>query len=65
MDANQDLFAVTTSRVHDGQKIRSTRMLTFRQSVDLYVQECQRKGFEVLSIKHWRFVENIPVPEVK
>jgi biotin operon repressor len=60
MDANQDLFAVTTSRVHDGQKIRSTTMLTLRESVNRYVKECQRKGFEVLSIKHWRFVEEVP-----
>ena len=65
MDANQDLYAVTTNRVHNGEKIRSTKMLIQWLSVETYVKDCQRKGIEVLSIKHWRFIEDIPVPEVK
>jgi len=66
MDANQDLFAVTTSRVHDGETLlRHTNFWSSRENAENYARSCRIKGFEVLSIKHWRFVENIPVPEVK
>ena len=61
----KELFAVSTNRIHDGQTLRHTNFWSSRENAENYARSCRIKGVEVLSIKHWRFIGYIPVPEVK
>ena len=61
----KELYSVKTIWNLGGRPYRSTTMFFSRLCADAYIEECQQKGVKVLCIKHWRFIENIPVPEVK
>jgi len=60
----KEFYSVKTIWNLSGRPYRSTTFFWNRLCMDDYIEECQRKGVEVLSIKHWRFVDDIPVPEV-
>lgn len=62
---SKDLFQLITVREFNGVPMRSTRICATRDFADMYVEQCQAKGIEVVSWRHWRFVEDIPIPQVK
>lgn len=61
---SKELFQVITVRDFGGTPMRSTRICATRDFADLYIEQCQAKGIEVVSYKHWKLVEDIKIPEV-
>jgi hypothetical protein len=53
MGAYMKLFQVDTRRMFQGDPLHSTRWLSSLESVKGYVNECRRKGIEVLKITRW------------